>query len=67
MPAVAQIKAFQMVQQRISAKTSIKLEQLADDAAHERSDRELSQERVDQAKTAAIHNWLNSKICAKAC
>jgi hypothetical protein len=56
-----------MAQPRISAKTSIKLEQLADDAAHERSDRELSQERVDQAKTAAIHNWLNSKICAKAC
>ncbi len=55
-----------MVQQPISEKTAITFVQ-AGKVASERSDQELKLERVQPAKIAAIHNWLNSKICAKAC
>jgi hypothetical protein len=30
-------------------------------------DRELKTQPVEQHKSAAINNWLNSKICGKAC
>ena len=55
-----------MVQQPMSKKTAIKFAQ-AGEAGSERSDQELKLARVELAKAAAIHNWLNSKICGKAC
>jgi hypothetical protein len=53
-----------MVQQRISAKISTKLEEVAEILPPGPSNQELN---LGQAKAVAIHNWLNSKICGKAC
>jgi hypothetical protein len=55
-----------MVQQPMSEKTAIKLSE-GGKVATERSHQELKREQVESAKAAAIHNWLNSKICGKAC
>jgi hypothetical protein len=54
-----------MVQQRTSAKTLVILEQVVPETAPE--SQEANQERNERDKTAAINDWLSSKICAKAC
>lgn len=36
-------------------------------ATRESFDRELKLQPVEQDKSAAINNWLNSKICGKGC
>lgn len=60
-------RSTEMVQQLLSAMITVKLKEVAENVASARSDQELNRERVEDAKTAAIHNWLNSKICGKAC
>ena len=55
-----------MVRQPLPAKIPVKLETV-DDVASERSPRGADLERSEQDKTAAINNWLHSKICGKAC
>ena len=35
--------------------------------SRESFDRELKLQPAEQDKSAAINNWLNSKICGKAC
>ena len=55
-----------MVRQRISVDSPIKREEVADNLSPERSP-ELDLQRTGQAKTEAINNWLNSRICGKAC
>ena len=47
--------------------TSIPRDEDAGNVARESFDREPKLQPVEQEKSAAINNWLNSKICGKAC
>ena len=47
--------------------TSIPRDEDAKNVSRESFDRELKLQPVAQEKSAAVTNWLNSKICGKAC
>jgi hypothetical protein len=49
------------------SETSIPRDEDARNVSRESFDRELKLHPVEQDKSAAINNWLNSKICGKAC
>jgi hypothetical protein len=69
MPATAR-KGIQMVQRTSydhPSPTSIPRGEDAANVSRESFDRELKLQPVEQDKSAAINNWLNSKICGKAC
>ena len=70
MPATAQKRGIQMVQ-RTSCDhrpdTSIPCDEDTANVSRESFDRELKLQPVEQDKSAAINNWLSSKICGKAC
>ena len=55
-----------MVRQRISVDIPIKRAEVADNLPPEPAP-ELDLQRTRQVKTEAINNWLNSRICGKAC
>jgi hypothetical protein len=46
---------------------SVRRENASSNVAREGYDRELNQQSVEQDKSTAINNWLNSKVCGKAC
>lgn len=48
------------------AETSVPPDDLGN-ISRESFDQELKLQPMDQDKSAAINNWLNSKICAMAC
>jgi hypothetical protein len=69
MPASAQ-KGIKMVQRTLYGhfpEISIPRDEAAAKVPRESFDRELQVKPVDQDKSAEINNWLNSKICGKAC
>ena len=47
--------------------TSIPRDEHARNVSRESLDPELKLQPVEEDKSAAINNWLNSKICGKAC
>lgn len=55
-----------MVQQPMPAETFVESKKAGDNLPSGRSDPE-PRPQLDETKTAAISNWLNSKICGKAC
>ena len=50
-------------------RTSIPRAEAAKNESRERVDRELKLQPIEQVpdKSTAINNWLNSKVCGKAC
>ena len=69
MPATVQ-KGIPMVQRTSHdhlPETWVQRGEATGNVARENYDRELKLQPVEQDKSAAINNWLNSKICGKAC
>ena len=63
-------KGIQMVQRTSydhPPETSVQRDEATGNVARESCDRELKLQPVEQDKSAAINNWLSSKICGKAC